>query len=138
MKGSRILETAVGIIIPLMLLLSFFLLLRGHNEPGGGFVGGLVAASAYALYAIAHNVSEAQKLLRTDPVFLIGTGLAIAVLSGMIALFHGKNLMTGLWLDYKFPLIGKVGTPLMFDLGVYFVVIGISLKIIFTLAEGEE
>ena len=138
MKNSIILSTAVKYLIPLLLIFSFFLLLRGHNEPGGGFVGGLVAASAYALYAIANGVSEAKKLMKVDPLLLIGIGLSVALLSGLIAPATGQAFMTGLWLKNEIPVIGKLGTPLLFDVGVYILVLGISSKIIFSLAEGEE
>lgn len=138
MKKSLILSTAVKYLIPLLMLFSIFLFLRGHNEPGGGFVGGLVASTAYALFAIANGVGEAKKLLKYDPIQIIGVGLLIALISGVIPLFYGKVFMTGLWLKYDFPVIGKLGTPLIFDLGVYLLVLGISTKIIFSLAEEEE
>jgi len=138
MKYSIILSTAVKYLIPLLLIFSFFLLLRGHNEPGGGFVGGLVAASAYALYAIANGVSEAKKFMKVDPISLIAVGLLIALISGLISVAWGQNFMTGLWMEEKIPVIGKLGTPLLFDIGVYILVLGISTKIIFSLAEEEE
>lgn len=138
MKNSLILITIVKYIIPLLLIFSFFLLLRGHNEPGGGFSGGLVAAAAYALYAIANGVSEAEKLLRMDPLKLISIGLLISLFSGMYPLLLGKSFMTGVWLNNTIPVIGKLGTPLIFDIGVYILVLGITIKIIFSLAELEE
>ncbi len=138
MKNSLILITVVKYIIPLLLIFSFFLLLRGHNEPGGGFSGGLVAASAYALYAIANGVSEAEKLLKIDPLKLIALGLLIALGSGSYPLLLGESFMTGVWLNNAIPVIGKIGTPLIFDIGVYILVLGITTKIIFSLAEMEE
>ena len=138
MKNSLILITIVKYIIPLLLIFSFFLLLRGHNEPGGGFSGGLVAAAAYALYAIANGVSEAEKLLRIDPLKLFAIGLLIALFSGIFPLLLGKSFMTGVWLKNAIPVIGKLGTPLIFDIGVYILVLGIATKIIFSLAEEEE
>lgn len=135
---SVILSTASRYLLPLLLIFSFFLLLRGHNEPGGGFVGGLVAAAAYALYFIANGVEEAEKLLKAEPINLITIGLILAVISAIPALFAGKNFMTGLWLDTSFPVIGKLGTPLIFDVGVYLLVLGVSLKIIFSLAEEDN
>ncbi|MCW8848713.1 MAG: Na+/H+ antiporter subunit B [Melioribacteraceae bacterium] len=138
MKNSLILITIVKYIIPLLLIFSFFLLLRGHNEPGGGFSGGLVAASAYALYAIANGVSEAEKLLIIDPLKLIALGLLIALGSGSYPLLLDESFMTGVWLNNAIPVIGKLGTPLIFDIGVYILVLGIATKIIFSLAEIEE
>jgi multicomponent Na+:H+ antiporter subunit B len=121
-----------------MLIFSFFLLLRGHNEPGGGFVGGLVAAAAYALYLIANGVEEAKKLLKAEPIKLMSLGLLLAVISAFISVFNGQDFMTGVWAKNEFPVVGKVGTPLLFDLGVYFLVLGIVLKIVFSIAEEDK
>ena len=134
---SLIFSTATRYMLPLLLLFSIFLLLRGHNEPGGGFVGGLVAAAAFALYAFAFNVENARHALRVDPRTLIGVGLLIAVGSGMLSLFGNLPYMTGLWSSQEIPIIGKAGTPVLFDVGVYFVVIGVTLTIIFSLAESD-
>jgi multicomponent Na+:H+ antiporter subunit B len=76
---SLILSTATRYMLPLLLLFSVFLLLRGHNDPGGGFVGGLVAAAAFSFYAFAYQVSEARRALRVEPRVLIGAGLVVAV-----------------------------------------------------------
>lgn len=132
---SLILSTATRYLLPLLLLFSIFLLLRGHNEPGGGFVGGLVAAAAFALYAIAYDVPQARRALGIDPRTLMAVGLLAAAGSGGLSLVAGKPFMTGLWSAQEVPLLGKVGTPLLFDSGVYLVVIGVVLMIIFTLAE---
>ena len=135
---SIILSTASRYLLPLMLIFSFFLFLRGHNEPGGGFVGGLVAAAAYALYLIANGIEEAKQLLKAEPIKLIALGLFFAILSTFISLIAGQDFMTGIWAKNEFPVVGKVGTPLLFDLGVYFLVLGIVLKIIFSLAEEDN
>jgi multicomponent Na+:H+ antiporter subunit B len=134
---SLILSTATRYLLPLLLLFSIFLLLRGHNDPGGGFAGGLVAAAAFALYAIANGVAAARRVLSVTPGTLIGGGLLVAVSSGLLPVLLGQPFMTGLWDKRPIPVIGKLGTPLLFDLGVYLVVIGITLLIIFSLAEEE-
>ena len=133
--NSMILSTAVRYLLPLLLMLSVFLLLRGHNEPGGGFVGGLVAAAALTLYAIALGLRSAQQVLGLDPQLLIFVGLLTAGLSGLPAVLAGFEFMTGLWSTQTLPVIGKLGTPLLFDVGVYLVVLGITLTIIFALME---
>lgn len=133
--GSIILYLAARYLMPLLMVFSVFLLIRGHNEIGGGFVGGLVAAAAFILYAIANNVQEARRILRVQPRVLIAAGLLVSLSSGLIGWLIGKPFMTGLWLKDPLPVIGKIGTPLMFDAGVYLVVIGVTLLIIFTLAE---
>jgi multicomponent Na+:H+ antiporter subunit B len=133
--SSLILSTATRYLLPLLLLFSVFLLIRGHNEPGGGFVGGLVAAAAFALYAIADGVATTRRTLRLNPTRLIGLGLLIAVGSGLVSIIIGQPFMTGLWSDYPVPALGKVGTPFLFDVGVYLTVIGVVLLIIFSLME---
>jgi len=133
--NSIILSSATRFLMALLLMFSVFLLLRGHNEPGGGFAGGLVAAASFALYALAGGVREARELLRVDPRTLIGTGLLVAVGSGLVGYFYGYPFLSGVWDDTPVPVIGKFGTPLVFDLGVYLLVTGFTLHILFTLFE---
>lgn len=135
---SVILSTASKYLLPLLLIFSFFLLLRGHNDPGGGFVGGLVASAAYALYFIANGVEPAKKLLKIEPLILIALGLLVALLSAVSAVLTGQDFMTGVWLKRSLPIVGKMGTPFIFDVGVYLLVLGITMKIIFSLAEEDK
>lgn len=135
--SSLILRTATRALVPLLLLLSIFLLLRGHNEPGGGFIAGLVAAAAFVFYAIAVDVRSARALLRVDPRVVIAAGLLLAGLSGVVGFLAGLPYLTGRWSAIYLPAIGevKVGTVLLFDGGVYLVVIGVVLLVTLTLAE---
>ena len=135
---SVILATATRVVFPLLLLFSVFLLFRGHNEPGGGFVGGLVAATAYALLALSGGVASARRVLPARPEVLIGTGLLAALASGLVGLAAGRPFMTGLWGDVSLPVVGKPGTPVLFDAGVYLTVLGVVLLILFTLQEEDE
>lgn len=133
---SIILSTAARYLLPLMVLFSIFVLLRGHNEPGGGFIGGLIVAAAYTLHGVAFGIRSAQNVLRAPPRLLVGFGLLAALTSGLIApLFTNEVFMKGLWGTREFPLLHKLGTPLLFDIGVYLTVIGVTLWIIFSLAE---
>ena len=134
---SLILSTTTRFLLPLLLLFSIYLELRGHNAPGGGFIGGLVASAAFVLYAFAFNVDSARRALRVEPRVLIGLGLLIAVGSGSLAVLGRWPFMTGLWTAQPLPILGKVGTPVIFDIGVYLVVVGVVLTIIFALAEGD-
>ena len=135
---SLILTTASRYLLPLMLLFSLFILFRGHNEPGGGFIGGLIAASGYALFGFACGMDEARTALRVPPRLLIGFGLLTAVFSGLIPVFAlGEPFLTAMWAELELPAIGKPGTPLLFDIGVYLTVIGVTMLIIFTVAEGD-
>jgi multicomponent Na+:H+ antiporter subunit B len=125
--------------MPLLLIFSIFLFLRGHNQPGGGFAGGLMAAAPFALYSIAFGAAEARRVLQIKPRYLIGAGLLTSLISGMIGILNGRPFLTGMWDEYVLPnnTILKIGTPLLFDLGVYLVVIGVTLTIIFALEEAE-
>jgi multicomponent Na+:H+ antiporter subunit B len=134
---SLILATATRFLFPLLLMFSVFLLLRGHDLPGGGFIGGLIAASAFALWWIAFDLAAARRMLAVDPMKLIGAGLLLALASGWIGLLAGRPFLTGVWNKMDIPGGGTLplGTPVLFDLGVYLVVLGVLTLIITTLAE---
>ncbi|MCL4818508.1 MAG: Na+/H+ antiporter subunit B [Vicinamibacteria bacterium] len=135
---SPILRSATRLLLPLTLMFSVFLLVRGHNEPGGGFVGGLVAAAAFALVLLVQGRDAARDLLRVDPLSLVAAGLFTALCSGLPPLLAGGAFMTGAWLKTPLPVVGKLGTPVLFDVGVYLVVLGIVMAILFALAEEER
>ena len=129
--ASPIFRTAARLLMPLLLVFAVFLLLRGHNEPGGGFVGGLVASAAFALYAIAFGVQRARQALLVSPLALLGAGLLIALASGLPAVLRGQPFLTAVWSPGPMAL----GTPVVFDVGVFLVVAGVVLMMIFSLAE---
>jgi multisubunit Na+/H+ antiporter MnhB subunit len=128
---SPIFRTAARYLMPLLLVFAVYLLARGHNEPGGGFVGGLVAAAAIALYLIAYGVQHARQVLWIKPMTLLAAGLSIALLSGLPAVARGQSFMTAQWTTE--PI--HIGTPVLFDVGVFLVVLGVVLMMIFSLAE---
>ena len=134
---SFILQTATRLLQPLMLFFSVFLLIRGHNQPGGGFVGGLVAAAAYGLQSIAFGVGMVRATLRIDPRSLVGWGLLLSLVAALVPLPLGKPLFTSLWARIHLSGVGAVdlGSPLVFDLGVYLVVAGATLCVLFALEE---
>lgn len=92
----------------------FFLLLRGHYYPGGGFVGGLVASIAFVLHSFANGTESTMKILRYKPISLIPIGLGISALSVVIPLLFGLPPMTGLWFEQPIPVIGMIGSSLFF------------------------
>ncbi|HEX3051328.1 MAG TPA: Na+/H+ antiporter subunit B [Aggregatilineaceae bacterium] len=134
---SLILQTSIRYLVPLQLMFSIFLLLGGHQGPGGGFVGGLVAASAFSIYAIAYGVESARRILHVDPIVLIGTGLFMALTSGVLGLLIDGQFMVHQWGERSYPGIKQLNTPVLFDAGVYAVVVGVTLLIIFSLIEEE-
>lgn len=137
--NSIILATVSRLLTGLLLVFSVFLLLRGHNLPGGGFAGGLVAASAIVLHALANGFPSARRLLGADPRMIMGAGLIVAIGSGLAGMLAGRPFLTGLWDKTPLPVVGKLGTPLLFDVGVYITVLGMVCLIVFSLGEeGEE
>ncbi|TVR77152.1 MAG: Na+/H+ antiporter subunit B [Saprospirales bacterium] len=132
-----ILRTASAYLMPLLLLFSVFMLLRGHYEPGGGFVGGLIASIALVVYGYSNGISKIKSFLRFHPGGLIPIGVTLSLFAALIPLFLGKPFMTSVWLDYTVPIIGVPGTTLLFDTGVYFVVVGTTLTIIFSIGEEQ-
>ncbi|TXK51935.1 cation:proton antiporter [Pontibacter qinzhouensis] len=177
---TLILAVAIRIFIPLFVIFSVYILFRGHNHPGGGFIGGLICAIAFIFHIMAHgpkdtaytfftikyfrkahqtgrsSVSSVLVLVyknlfrkkelqaapdwlprqwRVDPIFIISCGLFLAATSGVFGLFLQQPYMSALWADMYLPVFGKPGTPILFDLGVYLLVLGVVLKITFVMAE---
>lgn len=131
---SPILQSATKYLLPILLLFSFFLLLRGHYYPGGGFVGGLVASIAFVLHSSANGTEATMRILKHKPLSLIPIGLGISTVSTTLPLLFNLPPMTGLWFEEPIPVIGMIGSSLFFDLGVYLVVIGVVLTILFTIS----
>lgn len=137
-SNTVILHTASLFLLPLQLLFSAFLLLRGHDEPGGGFIAGLVAAGAFVLYLFAHGVSSTKRILRVVPHDLMGVGLLFGLIAAVPALLFGEPLLTAQWGSfYLGEAEVKLSTVLLFDLGVYLVVMGSILTIVMSLTAAE-
>ncbi len=132
--GAFILRITSPVFFWLLAVLSVVILLRGHNEIGGGFVGGLVGSLAFALLALAHGVARARAVLRIHPLSLVGVGLLLAVASGIPGLILHGDFLRHVWVDFVFLGVRiHQGTALVFDLGVYTVVLGGVLAFLFGL-----
>ena len=133
--NSLILRTMAPFLTGLTLVFSLFITLRGHNAPGGGFIGGLLAASAVALYALAFGVAPTRRVLRLHPLTIAGIGLLLSAVSGVVSLLYGVPYMTGIW----FHVAGlDVATVMSFDIGVYLVVSGAFSTILLALQERAD
>lgn len=133
---SLILRTAALLVLPLQLVFSVFLLLRGHDEPGGGFIGGLVASGAFALYLYAFGVESLQRLLRISPKDLLAVGLLLGLIATVPSVFMGQAFFTAQWLTlYIGDTAIKLSTVLVFDIGVYLTVVGTLVTMFSALAE---
>ena len=135
--NSVVFSTTVRAITPLLLAFSLFMLLRGHNEPGGGFIAGLLAVMAFVLYALAFDVRKAKALLRVSPQTLTAAGLLLSCASGCVAWLAGGAFLQGLWVPLELPAELKLGTVLLFDMGVYLVVLGSVSLVLLSLGEGD-
>jgi multicomponent Na+:H+ antiporter subunit B len=123
--STLIFRTIAPVITVVMIAFAVFVTLRGHNEPGGGFIGGLIAAGAIAIYGIAIGPGAARNALKFDPLAYAGFGVAIAAISGLVSAAFGVPYLTGIWGEFA---IGEthvaVSTPMIFDIGVFFTVFG--------------
>ena len=123
----------------LLLLASLWILLRGHNAPGGGFIAGLLAVAASAAYALVFDVVSARRRLPLAPVPLAASGVLLALLSGLPALLGGLPFLTHLWGTLTFgPVELPVSTVMLFDLGVYLCVWGVFGGYCLALLRGIE
>jgi multicomponent Na+:H+ antiporter subunit B len=134
---SFILRAVAALVFFVVNLFAIYLLLRGHNLPGGGFIGGLGSALSFLLLSLAFGVEWTERALRIDSLQLAAIGLAIAVVSSMAPWIVGDPFLQQYnWKFSDLPFVGDlaIGTPLSFDLGVFIAVVGVSTKLIFMLA----
>lgn len=134
--GSLILKAANRILVSLILVFAVYLLLRGHNAPGGGFSAALVAGTGLALFVIAEGPGPVRRTLGIDPLGIVAAGILLAVASGLPALLQGKPFLSGLWWPSDADVAAvHIGTPLVFDAGVFLVVLGTVITLIVHLEE---
>ncbi len=123
--NTIIFRTVAPLIVGTMLVFAVYICLRGHNEPGGGFIGGLIAASAVAVLGMSWGRDAARRALRFDPIAVAAFGVLLSASSGMLSLFLEDSFMTSQWLylDLGGAAV-PLSTPLFFDIGVFLVVLG--------------
>ena len=127
-----LLATLARLLLPLALLMAIFLLLRGHNLPGGGFIAGLVTAAALIVQYLANGVAWTHARLPWNLHALIGLGLLAATLTGLASLAFGYPFLTSTFGHWRWPAIGEfeLASAMVFDLGVYLVVVGTTLLVL--------
>ncbi len=137
---SPILDTCVGALFHTALLFSLFLLFAGHNAPGGGFVGGLVAGAAFVLRYVEGGQAEVAAAAPVAPHGVLGVGLTTALLTGFAPLLGGGEFLQSGTLTRQLPVLGtvKASSALVFDIGVYLVVVGLVLAVLRTLGTEAE
>ena len=134
---SPILQSFARLTLHLMLLFAIYLLLRGHNAPGGGFIAGVLTAVAITFQMIAFDAATFRRETLLNPVRIVSLGLLVAALTGLGAVALGQPFLTSAFGHFSVPLLGEVelATAMGFDIGVYLVVVGTSIGIIQRVAE---
>ena len=135
MYDSIILRTIARLLLPLLLMLALFMLIRGHNLPGGGFIGGLLASCAIIIQIVAFGPTYARHAMPINYLMCAAFGVCFAAVWGLPGLFLGGPYMEALWIPEPIPGIGKIGTPVLFDVGVFTTVIGVTTQLALMLAE---
>jgi len=130
----RMLDTLLA---PVLLVLSVLLMLRGHDLPGGGFIAGLLATSAFALQILARGSDRVRATSGRWMTPMIGVGLTVAVVSAILGTIFGNTFFEGIWVTLELgPIKYKIGTPVTFDLGVFLTVLGVSVNFLLGLSQG--
>ncbi|MGM0922412.1 MULTISPECIES: Na(+)/H(+) antiporter subunit B [Metabacillus] len=134
-----ILQTITKVVFFIIIIFSIYLFFAGHYTPGGGFVGGLMTSSAIVLLLLAYDVKTVINILPVNYINLAAAGLLIAVLTGVGSFFFGVPFLSHTFGHVDLPILGdtELATAVLFDLGVYLVVIGVTLTIIQTIGETE-
>lgn len=130
---SVILKTTALLMVGVIIVFAAYLLLRGHHEPGGGFAGALVAATAFALFGIAEGPDKVRRAVRVRPAVIAMAGLAMAGAAGLPGLLAAAPFLTGIWWNITSDI--AVGTPILFDIGVFLAVFGAILAVLLALEE---
>ncbi len=137
---SLILQTASKLIVPLALLFAAYMTLKGHNAPGGGFIGGLCFAVTLILLRMGVGPEVFNRMVPLHPRVLVFVGLAVAFLTGLVPLLMGYPFLTSYVTDLQLPLGASVhfASALFFDVGVLLVVVGTSVGMILRLSQEVE
>lgn len=141
MRRSLILDVVVRAEFHALLMVSLYLLFAGHNSPGGGFAGGLVAGAALALRFVSLGPSSVRRTTRVAPTTLLGIGLCFSLATTVVPLLTGNRLLDHAYVDLHAPLLGDahLTSAFTFDCGVYLVVVGLVAALLETFGgPGDE
>lgn len=140
MRGRALIDTSARLVFYPVMVASIYFLFAGHNQPGGGFVGGLVAGAAIALRYIAGGIDDVRSLTPFKPWTILGSGLLVAGTTAGVSMFLGDPALTNATVELAIPVIGDVKfvTALFFDVGVYLLVVGLVLMVFESFADDPE
>ena len=124
------------VLTPVLLMLSIVLLLRGHDQPGGGFIAGLLVSAAFALQILSRGAEAVRHTLGRYLQRTLAIGLLLAACSALYGLVVGEGFFHGIWWEIDIgPLHYKIGTPVLFDFGVFLGVVGVTVTFLLGLSE---
>lgn len=134
------LQTAAKILVFIIMTFSIYVLFAGHHNPGGGFIGGLITASALVLLYIAFDLQTVRDIMPVDYNKLAATGVIVAVLTGILSLLFDVPFLTQTYTYVHLPFLGEteLASAFIFDLGVYMTVVGTTMTIITSISEDEK
>lgn len=137
--NDLILKTTTTIIAFVILAFSFYLLMAGHNSPGGGFVGGLMTSGAIVLMYISYGFGTMQRILKVNFRTLIPLGMLLAAVTGIVPIFLDQPFLDHTFDYFHLPILGKteLATATIFDLGVYLTVVGVTMTIMLSIANDQ-
>jgi multicomponent Na+:H+ antiporter subunit B len=137
--NDLILQTATKVVLFIILLFAVYIFFAGHYTPGGGFVGGLLTSGALVLLLLAFDLKTVQKFLPFNYIYMIGIGLLFSIGTGAGSLLFNVPFLTHAFTHVDLPILGDLSlhTATLFDLGVFLVVVGVTMTIIQTIG-GDE
>ena len=140
MKRLLILDTSMRLLYPSILVLSLYFLFSGHNQPGGGFVGGLAAGAGISLRYVAGGLEAVRRTFRPQPWTILGCGLATSATTALVPVVLGENIMEHGSFTAHLPILGELHatSALPFDIGVYLIVLGLVLMVFEAFGEEHE
>ncbi|MDC3415014.1 Na(+)/H(+) antiporter subunit B [Aquibacillus sp. 3ASR75-11] len=135
--NDLILRSTTSLIAFILFGFSIYLYFAGHNAPGGGFIAGLMVSSAIVLMYMAYGFEAVNKILPINYRYCTAIGLMIAVLTGVGSFFFGEPFLSHTFGYLYIPFFGnkELATAMLFDLGVYITVLGITMTIILSIAD---
>ncbi|MGG1634333.1 Na+/H+ antiporter subunit A [Paenibacillus sp. NRS-1760] len=138
-SNDVILQTIAKVVIFIILTFSVYLMFAGHNHPGGGFIGALMASAAFILLTMAFGLQTMREVIPIDFRVLTAIGLSIAILTGVGSFIFGAPFLSHAFGHFELPLLGdtELATAMLFDLGVYLTVIGVTMTIILTIGRDK-
>ncbi len=137
--NNIILETSIKVLLFFIVLYSVYIFTAGHYYPGGGFIGGLMTAGAIVLLLITYDIKTVAQFLPVNYRIITAIGLLFAIGTSAGALIFNVPFLTHAFTDIDLPVLGELSlhTAVLFDLGVYLVVVGVTMTIIQTIGEDE-